>query len=105
MNISFRRGAPSGSPVSPGKESARLEAPAAGANIASGMKRDDYKFVSSLVAVAVLMALLVFGLHERRSAPGGAATVDVERIEKLAEEGVISLHEADHWEAAGEAAP
>ncbi len=61
------------------------------------MKKDDAKFLAALLVTLVLAVFVVALLHRQNAEKRVASAVDVSRLEKLAEKGVISLHPADHW--------
>jgi hypothetical protein len=41
-------------------------------------------------------------VHHRNTESTAASAVEVSRLEKLADKGVISLHPADHWQSLDE---
>jgi hypothetical protein len=64
------------------------------------MRRDDYKFIFTLAATLLLMAAVVFSSYRQELALSPAPTVDLPRLERLIEQGVVSDHEASWWESA-----
>lgn len=57
---------------------------------------DSGKFILALIVSLILAGGVVYSSHQRRTRTGGAS-VDLVRVEKLSEEGVISLHGASFW--------
>ena len=69
------------------------------------MKRDDQNFLGAVAATLLLAGALVWSVYVRDLSRAAGPMVDVKRIEKLAGEGRVSLHEAAHWEPVAEGAP
>jgi hypothetical protein len=67
------------------------------------MKRDDWKVILAMVVTLFLAGAVVYRAHQREPVTAGGEKVDLPRIERLAGEGVLSLHPADYWEPAEEA--
>jgi hypothetical protein len=64
------------------------------------MKRDDLNFLGAVAATLLLAGALVWSVYLKDQSRAAGPVVDVKRIEKLAGEGRVSLHEASFWEPA-----
>ncbi len=66
------------------------------------MKKDDARFVVAVIVTLCLAVSAVVAVHRQNTENTVASAVDVSRLEKLADKGVISLHPADHWQSLDE---
>jgi hypothetical protein len=64
------------------------------------MRRDDLKFLAAMAATAVLAGGVVYSTHRAELRLSAGPTVDIERIESLMQQGLVSDHEASWWEPA-----
>ncbi len=62
------------------------------------MRPDDWKFLASVLATAVLIAGVVYTSHLTDLQKSSGPKVDIKKIEALHSQGVITLEKADHWE-------
>ena len=62
------------------------------------MRADDLKFLASFAATVLLAGAVIYSAYLRDLRTSAGPTMDIEKIESSAERGVISLHEASHWE-------
>ena len=66
------------------------------------MGKDDFKFFGAVGATLILAAFLIYSTYTRDLQLSAGPTVDLTKIEKLVQEGRLTLHEASHWEAVEE---
>ena len=68
------------------------------------MKGDNLKFLASFAATILLAGFVIYSAYLRDLRTAAGPTVDLEKIEAVEKQGVISLHEASHWEPVEEEA-
>jgi hypothetical protein len=68
------------------------------------MRADDFKFLASFAATIILAGVVIYSAYLRDLRTAAGPTVDLERIEAVEKQGVISLREASHWEPVEEEA-
>jgi len=66
------------------------------------MRGDDWKFLSAVLAVSVLAGAVIYNTWVRDVSAAAGPTIDMEKVERLAGEGVLSLREAAWWEVESE---
>jgi hypothetical protein len=66
------------------------------------MRKDDLKFLAAFAATLVLGAFVVYSSYLRDARSAAGPTVDVKRLEQLADKGLLTFHPADYWEPEGE---